>query len=329
MGGITTLSSEWLASPGNFEARRLLEAMKKLHSLLCWEDLVPYLRRSKRAAPGEATDPPRDLVHCTKRVVRGCLRLREGLGNTDLPYADGVTASTPAPASTWDNPANSWDNPANSGSARREPRRVTPQGRGRALAPTGGRGALSPYAVARVSLPLPFEFLEQLPDSVAAGIRGRTAVPPHLARELGLVLPSLGASLYDASMETALLATLDTLGWVTRRVSDVLAQPPGDNPRRQLAAGVTRLAVGHEFVQRLATYGQRLSRPGGSSPGSAWVGSGSEWRSDRGGYPSSVPSTSTPQAGRYSGPYGPQPGYDHTYPGPPDLGGGPSDRMSH
>lgn len=59
-------------------------------------------------------------------------------------------------------------------------------------------------------------------------MRGRSPVPLHLARELGSLLPRLGASLYDASMEAALLTTNDTLGWVTRRVSEFLAQHADD-----------------------------------------------------------------------------------------------------
>lgn len=84
-------------------------------------------------------------------------------------------------------------------------------------------------------------------------MRGRNPIPPHLARDLGMLLPNLGASLYDVSMEAALLAAIDRLGWVTRRVSDFLTQPTDDESRRQLAIRVTRMAVGHDFVQRLVS----------------------------------------------------------------------------
>lgn len=170
VGGTTTLSSEWLATGADFGARRILEAMKTLHNQLRWEDLAPNLRRTKRAAPGVETDPPRDFVHCTKGVVRGCLRPREGLGSAELPYAVGVTASTPAPASV-------WDNPSHPGLARREPRRVTPRNRDRASAPTGVRGTLPVFPAARASLICSLSFSSPFPSlwrpGCGAGIRSR------------------------------------------------------------------------------------------------------------------------------------------------------------
>lgn len=221
VGGISTLGSEWLLQEVDLGASRLLKAMKTLQNRLDLCEVEPYLRRAKRAAPRVAADPPQDFLHCTKGVARGCLRVLKGLGSSEPPYADGVTSTTPAPAS-------SRDDPSHPGSARRESRRVVPWNRGRASVPAVTGGTLPVGSAARVCLPLPFEFIEPLPESVVGGMRGRSPVPLHLARELGSLLPRLGASLYDASMEAAFLTTIDTLGWVTRRVSEFLAQHADD-----------------------------------------------------------------------------------------------------
>lgn len=118
--------------------------------------------------------------------------------------------------------------------------------------------------------------------------------------------------MYDTTLEASLVASLDTLAWVTRRVSGFLAQPDNTSQARlTLTAEVTRLAVGHEFVQRLLATQQLMVRHGGSSSGPASYepeGSGSR------------PPPPFPGDRVFSPPYPP---YNHggSWSGPPRGGG--------
>ncbi|GAB0493381.1 hypothetical protein MMPV_004663 [Pyropia vietnamensis] len=187
MEGIATLGVEWFTQGLGDQVSTTLVAMTALHNQLDWENIKPYLRRSKRSEPGAEMDPPRDFVHCTRGAVQGNLLLCEGLGDPELPYAEGVYRTTPAPPSGW-------------------------------------------------------------------AVSGRAAA----TRRESQMLPNLGATLYDTSMEAALLASLDTMAWMTRRVSNFFTQSGNDaESRRTLAAEVTRLAVGHDW-----TPGHTHPRPG-------------------------------------------------------------------
>lgn len=79
------------------------------------------------------------------------------------------------------------------------------------------------------------------PKSELATVRGRALVPSPLALRVAEMLPSLGAFLDDTTLEVSLEALLDTLAWVTRRVSGFPAHygdvsdagSRGDSPRRR------------------------------------------------------------------------------------------------
>lgn len=104
--------------------------------------------------------------------------------------------------------------------------------------------------------------------------------------------------MYESTLEASLVASLDRLAWVSRRVSHAITAS-GDSTLalRVLAGKVSCLAVGHEFVQRLLVTQQQLPRYPGSSVGPVPYGEGGS-PSERG------PPTGTP-------------------PGPPVLGYAP------
>ncbi|GAB0498237.1 hypothetical protein MMPV_009578 [Pyropia vietnamensis] len=256
MEGIATLGVEWFTQGLGDQVSTTLVAMTALHNELDWENIKPYLRRSKRSEPGAEMDPPRDFVHCTRGAVQGNLLLCEGLGDPELPYAEGVYRTTPAPPSGW-------------------------------------------------------------------AVSGRAAA----TRRESQMLPNLGATLYDTSMEAALLASLDTMAWMTRRVSNFFTQSGNDaESRRTLAAEVTRLAVGHEFVQRLLHHGRRLHRDGGSSHSPGWYSRGGP--GSRVGYPWSYPPTPSGPGSWTHGHTHPRPGYDQAYASSAGPSQGPGDRMN-
>ncbi|GAB0498239.1 hypothetical protein MMPV_009580 [Pyropia vietnamensis] len=320
MEGIATLGVEWFTQGLGDQVSTTLVAMTALHNQLDWENIKPYLRRSKRSEPGAEMDPPRDFVHCTRGAVQGNLLLCEGLGDPELPYAEGVYRTTPAPPSGW----------AVSGRAaatRRESRRVVPRGRGQESSPGRGRASSPTARQAGSSQPPAYEFIEPFPESGLAELRGWTSVPQPLARGTGEMLPNLGATLYDTSMEAALLASLDTMARMTRRVSNFFTQSGNDaESRRTLAAEVTRLAVGHEFVQRLLHHGRRLHRDGGSSHSPGWYSRGGP--GSRVGYPWSYPPTPSGPGSWTPGHTHPRPGYDQAYASSAGPSQGPGDRMN-
>lgn len=300
---ISGLGLPWLCMDAAPQAESVLRAMCYLHNQLDWENLTPFLSRNKRIEPGAESSPTRGFVYCTRTLVQGALLLREGLGDATLPYADGVHPSSSPPLS---------GQVAAGVTSRRPPPKGVTRTRGNAQGSGSGRRTSSATPPQGPGVVVPFEFIEPFPESEVAAVWGRTRVPRPLARGVAGMLPNLGALMYDTTLEASLVASLDTLAWVTRRVSGFLAQPDNSSQARQaLAAEVTRLAVGHEFVQRLLTTQQHMVRHGGSSSGPATYepeGSGSR------------PPPPFPGDRVFSPPY---PSYDHggSWSGPPRGGG--------
>ena len=311
--GMETLGFHWLALGAGDLAPFLLKGMVTLHNRLDWAQLDPFLRRNKRPEPGLESEPPREFVHVTHTLVQGQLLLREGLGDSSLPYAEGVTPSTSPPGSGW---------ATSSATTRRGAHRGAPRSRGRAVPTTSPRVATPTSGGVEPNQAPPFQFLEPFPDVALGSLRVRTPVPMPIARGVGEMLPNLGAIMYDATVEASLVASLDTLAWVTRRVSHFLASGDSATARQSLAAEVTRLAVGHEFVQRLLSTQQQLPRHGGSTSGHlSYDGDGSASRR-------APPSASTPGPSRV-GYAPPLPAYDpggSWSGGPYSSGGGRMER---
>lgn len=284
-----------------------------LDNRLDWVQLDPFLRRNKRSEPGLESEPPREFVHVTHTLVQGQLLLREGLGDPSLPYAEGVTPSTSPPGSGW---------ATSSATTRRGAHRGAPRSRGRAVPTSSPRVATPTSGGVEPTQAPPFQFLEPFPDVALGSLRVRTPVPMPIARGVGEMIPNLGAIMYDATVEASLVASLDTLAWVTQRVSHFLASGDSATARQSLAAEVTRLAVGHEFVQRLLSTQQQLPRHGGSTSGHlSYDGDGSASRR-------ALPNASTPGPSRV-GYAPPLPAYDpggSWSGGPYSSGGGRMER---
>jgi len=81
------------------DAATLLASMLALQDQVYWGAAVIHLRR-KRMAPGKESDT-RGFVHCTKGLEDSELRLCEGPGRGDYPYADGCEPTTSPPPSGW------------------------------------------------------------------------------------------------------------------------------------------------------------------------------------------------------------------------------------
>lgn len=81
--------------------------------------------------------------------------------------------------------------------------------------------------------------------------------------------------MYDSKMEASIVASLDTLAWVTWRVSHAVTST-GDSASALcvLAGEVSRLAVGHEFFQRLLAAQRQIPRYQGSPVGPVTYGEG-------------------------------------------------------
>jgi len=296
VAAIRSLGPAELAAGRDGDAVTLLASMLALHDHVGWGAAVSHLRRN-RMAPGKEPDT-RGFVHFTKGLEDGELRLCEGLGRGDYPYADRCGPTKSPPPSGWD--AVDKTTPAFDGGRGSKGSRTSGSRRGGRGAPGRTRGGYhdldapsscvagpsfggssraysaraSPWfgaAPSRRRDPPSFAMVEPFPLRHLRGGLSREPLPQSVARVLQEMLPAVAPVIWDTAGEVTLVALADTVGWLSRRLASFAAQVRSadeSSAEHRLLEETALPAVGAHFVARLEEHRAHLawSQGGGYGP---------------------------------------------------------------